>query len=205
MNVLLNDAKREYYAPVIETLRDLCPELIARKIERANVQQAFTFDAVLKYAKADSKILCVGSHEDTACEALLKKQLNITAIDPEINYSLEDFYGVSREVFDIVFSTSVIEHVKDDEFFLDLICKFLKPGGYGVLTCDFRDGYTVGDTKPGEDFRLYTKADLLIRLPNVLKANNCALVGEVNFDGEPDFSYGSCLYSFATYTFRKEG
>ena len=89
--------------------------------------------------------------------------------------------------------------VKDSEW----LCKLLKNGGYGVLTCDFNDNYKNGDGKPGEDFRLYTKKDLLKRLNSVLNNNDCKIIGDVDYDSLPDFQYGIYKYSFATYNFIK--
>lgn len=210
MNTILTDKYREEYKPVIQELFEHCPEMMSRKLELANVQQAHTFDMTRKLSTKDSKILCVGSFEDTACESLQALGYYVTGIDPAVNVGLNDFFehnqqSISPRKFDVIFSTSVIEHVPNDEEFIDQICKLLSPGGYGVLTCDFRDDYKEGDPKPGEDFRLFTKHDLLVRLNEVLVANNCSLVGEPDYDYPPDFWYGNYNYSFATYTFRKNG
>jgi SAM-dependent methyltransferase len=203
MNIILNDAQREKYQPVIEELFALCPETMQRKIPRANVQQAFVLDTVRRLSTPSSKLLCVGSYEDTACEALIKLGYNVVAIDPAINMSLDTFFQQADSKFDAVFSTSVIEHVKDDEIFLDQICKLTKSNGYGVLTCDFRDDYNGNKNKPGEDVRLYTKNDLLVRLKKILTNNHCSLHGTIDYDYPPDFHYGIYIYSFATYVFRK--
>lgn len=205
MNTILNDTQREKYKSDIQTLFSLCPQTMTRKINRANVQQGFVFNKVKELSDKSSKMLCVGSHEDTACEALIKEGYDITSIDPAINMDLNTFYSKSKEKrYNIIFSTSVIEHVENDELFIDQICKLLKPNGYGVLTCDFKDGYKNGDPKPNEDHRLYTKDDLLIRLNTILKRNNCAIFGEIDYDHPPDFQYYEHVYSFATYVFKKE-
>jgi SAM-dependent methyltransferase len=204
MNIILNDTQREKYKSVIEELFVLCPDTIQRKITRANVQQAFILDIVRKLISFDSKLLCVGSFEDTACEALIKLNYNVVAIDPAINMSLDTFFQQADYKFDIVFSTSVIEHVKDDETFLDQICKLTKSNGYGILTCDFRNDYNGNKNKPVEDVRLYTKNDLLVRLKKVLTNNRCSLHGTIDYDHPPDFQYGIYAYSFATYMFKKQ-
>ena len=81
-NVILDDAARQRYAPVLAFLHSLAPEIMARKIERANIQQAFVFDAVRALAPTDAKILCVGSFEDTACIALKMIGVGVEEIDP---------------------------------------------------------------------------------------------------------------------------
>lgn len=204
MNIILNDTQREKYKEAISDLFLLCPETMTRKIARANVQQAFVFDTIKLIGNKDCHILSVGSFEDTAAEALSKLGYKITGIDPAINCSLESFFKTAGRKYDIIFSTSVIEHVEKDEQFLDQICKLLEIGGYGILTCDFKDGYKNGDNKPGEDCRLYTKYDLLVRLNEILKKNNCKMIGDINYDSPPDFTYGVCTYSFATYMFQKQ-
>ena len=174
-----------------------------RKIGRANVQQAFVFSMVMDYAKPDSKILSVGCYEDTAYEALQKLSIPVIGIDPLLNTSLSTFFKLTHDKFDIIFSTSVIEHVQDDEEFITQICGLLKPNGIAILTCDFRNDYIKGDPKPGEDARLYTEYDLCVRLNKVLEANGCKMFGEVNYSGEPDFWYGMFHYSFGTFCFIK--
>lgn len=206
MNIILNDAKREIYRSAIYEITNLCPETIARKIPRANIQQAFVFDTVRKLVNKDAKLLCVGSYEDTACESLKKLGYDIVAIDPAINHSLEQFYNTNGHTnkFDLIFSTSVIEHVQDDELFIAQICQLLKPNGYAVLTCDFNNDWKAGQGKPSEDFRLYTKLDLLDRFNTILKSNRCKMYGDINYDEAPDFNYGGFRYTFATYVFSKE-
>lgn len=205
MNFILNDIKRFYYKDTIDELFLLCPETMSRKLPRANVQQAFILDTVRKLSLKDNNnnMLCVGAYEDTASQSLIKNGYNVTEIDPNINMSLDSFFKKTSEKFNTIFSTSVIEHVDDDNLFIDQICKLLKVGGYGVLTCDFRDDYKPGDGKPGEDYRLYTKNDLLVRFKSILEQNGCILFGEVDYDHEPDFQYGIYTYSFASYVFKK--
>lgn len=215
MNIILNDIQRDNYKRVIEELHKLCPETIQRKIPRANIQQAFVLDTVQSLVSSKSSpMLAVGSYEDTASEALKKLGYNIVEIDPLVNgYDLNSYFNEffysnisllpRTKLYEIIFSTSVIEHVENDEVFIDQICKLLKPGGYGVLTCDFNNSYVQGGPKPGEDYRLYTKDDLLVRLNAVLQKNGCSIYGVIDYDHLPDFQYGIYTYSFATYVFRK--
>lgn len=204
MNTILDDEQREKYKADIDELFTLCPDMMNRKYLRANVQQGFVFNKVKELSTLSSDILCVGSHEDTACEGLKKTGYNVTAIDPVVNMDLDTFYKKSDgKKYDIVFSTSVIEHVPQDEPFIDQICKLLNPNGYAVLTCDFNNDYGKKAEAPVGDFRLYTKNDLLVRFDKILKENGCEMFGEINYESPPDFNFGGCIYSFATYVFTK--
>ena len=205
MNTILTDKYREYYKPVIEELVQQCPEMMSRKLELANVQQGFTFSKTREHATLDSKILCVGCYEDTAYETLKATGYDVTGIDPFVNMSLDIFFNQNTDKFDVIFSTSVIEHVENDELFIDQICKLLKPNGYGILTCDFRNDWKTGDPKPEEDFRLFTEFDLLVRFKRILDENNCSLVGTPDYNYPPDFTYGVYQYSFGSYMFQKNG
>lgn len=206
MNVILNDTWREKLHTVVDHLVKVCPEMMSRKIFEANVQQAFTYAKTKDLSTVFSRILSVGSFEDTAYETLKKEGYDIVGIDPVVNMGLAEFFRQNHlsNHYDIIFSTSVIEHVEDDERFIDEICKLLKPEGYGIITCDFRDDWKNGEPKPGENTRLYTEYDLVERLNNILKANDCEMIGERNYSGIPDFCYGVYKYSFATYTFQKK-
>ena len=72
--------------------------------------------------------------------------------------------SVKSQSFDIIISTSVIEHVEDDEQFINEMAYLLRVGGSGILTCDFKDNYKKGDDIPDADYRFYTKKDLNERL-----------------------------------------
>jgi SAM-dependent methyltransferase len=206
-NCVLDDAERERYAATIRRMKELVPEMMAKKIERANVQQAFVKETVERFAKeyARPAILCVGSFEDTACESLKKLGHEIEAIDPVVNYDLETFSRLDTTVrggYDVIFSTSVIEHVPDDDGFLQTIRELLAPGGVAVLTMDYKDGWRPGDPKPAVDRRLYTREDLLGRFIPLLEG--CDLVDAHDWiDARPDFTFEGVVYSFATLVFRK--
>ncbi len=204
----MTDVDRKLYKTTIEQMRELCPEMMSRKIIEANVQQAYIFNmvaSILSDYPDDEKILCVGSFEDTACESLKVSGKHIIEIDPDVNgQTLDTFYSHTSDHFNIIFSTSVLEHVKDDELFIKQLCDLLNPGGYAILTVDFKDSYKQGDPLHATAVRYYTKHDLEVRLPKVLKECSCSLVGETNYDGEPDFVYQGHLYSLATFMFRKD-
>lgn len=203
-NTVLTDTYRENLKPSIDELFTLLPEMMSRKIARANVQQAFAFNYIKEHFDTSIKMLCAGSHEDTCCHGLVKLGYNIVTIDPVHNYDLHTYCRLNNyQQFDVVFSVSVIEHVPNDDEFIDDICKSLKPGGTCVLTCDFKNGYKPGDYIPREDCRLYTEHDLLVRFKNILSNNNCTILGDCDYSAPPDFEYAGVYYSFATFVFTK--
>ena len=207
-NCILDNDARIQYQPAIEELFALVPDMMARKIPEANVQQAFVLDTVQKFASrlASPKILCVGSYEDTAASGLKNLGYLMEEIDPALNYDLNTFFHKSSTVkgsYDIIFSTSVLEHVQDDELFMTQIAELLAPGGTAVLTCDYNDQYKPGDKIPIVDFRLYTQKDFKQRLLPLLE--DCFLVDIPRWDcPNPDFTYEGCRYTFATFVFQKK-
>ncbi|MEJ7627236.1 MAG: hypothetical protein WKF35_10255 [Ferruginibacter sp.] len=208
LNMILDDTARKIYKPAIEKLFKLAPSTMAKKISRANVQQGFVFDTVCRYIKDYStpKILCVGSYEDTASMALQKLGYKVEEIDPMINYFLQEFYtkpSTRHQSYDIIFSTSVIEHDPDDKSFVQCIEGLLDVNGVAIITCDYKDGWKPGEPKPDVDARFYTKEDLEKRLLSYLP--NSQLVDKGEWDCEnPDFNYlGRYQYTFATFVFRK--
>jgi hypothetical protein len=207
VNRLLTDEDRENYKPLIDKMKQLCPEMMSRKIDRANVQQAFVLETVLGELKdsdwKEKDILCVGSFEDTACESLKNMGVAVVEIDPDINEDLHTFVSSTDKTFDIVFSTSVIEHVEDDSQFVKDICFLLKPNGLSIITCDFNNNYEVGDKLPYSDKRFYTKNSLSKFITTIGKLF-CSLVDSPNWEGEPDFEHDGCKYSFSTFVFRRK-
>ncbi len=203
INRLLTDDDRELYEPVIQKLFELAPDIMSRKITIANVQQAFVLDTVLLNCPVGMTVLDVGSFEDPVPVSLQALGYGVVAIDPAINYDLHTFRGVSADKFNVVTAVSVLEHVKDDVEFIADICQLLLPGGLAILTCDFRDSYIVGEPLPATDVRLYTNNDLYGRLNDVIRSNDCFLVDEPDWSGEPDFLYQGHVYNLATFVFRK--
>ena len=187
---------------------ELLPDMMGRKIQEANVQQAFVIDTVEKFAQKfmQPKILCVGSYEDTAAATLKKLGYLMEEIDPVLNYDLDSYFNQTSTVkgsYQVIFSTSVLEHVDNDELFIQQIVDLLAPGGVGILTCDYIDQYQSGDVIPDVDRRLYTQKDLKERILPLLKG--CYLVDEPQWDcPNPDFVYaGKYRYTFATLVFQK--
>ena len=209
-NRTLDNRARREHGDTIRKLFQVAPQMMTRKIQEANVQQAFVADATLHFARQapSPRILCVGSFEDTATEIVKAEGFKPEEIDPALNYDLDTFFhrpSTQKGSYDIVYSTSVIEHVKDDDLFVAQICDLLKPGGVAVLTCDFNDDYRPGMPKPEVDYRLYTTKDLEARFGKILAQKNCSLVDGPRWtEAKPDFIYmGIYRYTFATFVFRK--
>ncbi len=206
-NRILDNQARKQYDTVIKLLCRLCPEEMSRKIPEANIQQAFVFETVRNLSRkfSNPRILSVGCYEDTAFLGLKKLNIQMDGIDPIINYDLGTFMtkpGVLQRKYDIIFSTSVIEHVENDSKFVKEIAEMLQPGGFAVLTCDYKKDYKPGDKVPTVDFRFYTKNDLENRLPGNMK--NCSIYGNHNWDHlQPDFWFGNINYTFATFVIQK--
>jgi len=202
-NVILNDAYRRKHANTIQYFYQKFPTLMQRKIAEANIQQAWMYDKILEFANFDSNVLCVGNHEDTAYYALRSKMPNLIGIDPLFDYDLASYRQQTSQKFDVVFSTSVIEHVLDDELFISDMCEMLNDTGVGIITCDFNDDYPRVP-KPLVDVRLYTSSDLTVRIPAILKQHNCVVLGDFEYHNNVDFHYEGCNYGFATLVFRKD-
>lgn len=207
-NGILDNKARKLYKPTVQHLFDLVPKTMAEKIPEANVQQAFVFDTVYRHLKEykHPKILSVGSYQDTACMALIKMGIVVEEIDPMFNYTLQEFVtkpDIIKGSYDIIFSTSVIEHDSDDKSFAECISELLAPNGIFVMTCDYKDGWKRGDPKPRVCARLYTKVDLEHRLLSYM--TNCKLIDEPNWEcPDPDFVFGNYKYSFASFVVKKE-
>jgi SAM-dependent methyltransferase len=207
-NRILNDKARKIYQPAIIKLWELMPKTMAKKIPAANVQQAFVFDTVLRnipnYSKP--KILCVGSYEDTASMSLKKMGIDLEEVDPMLNYTLEEYATKPTTIpksYDIIFSTSVIEHDPDDKAFMQALDKLLAPGGIIIMTCDYQENWTPEKPKPNVDARLYTQYDLRNRLLSYLE--NCRLIDTPNWNcPNPDFNFlGKYQYAFASFVAKK--
>ena len=205
LNRLLTNQDREELKPTIDQMFELCPGMMSRKISEANVQQAFTLSTALNViSNRKVSILSAGSFEDTATESLKKLGYSVTDVDPAVNYDLHTFSLKTFDEFDVIISTSVLEHVANDEEFIKDCCNLLSKDGYAIFTMDFKEGYKEGDPLPATDVRFYTNHDLNNRLRNVLEENGCNLVGDyTNWTGEPDFHYQGHDYSFATFVFKK--
>ena len=208
-NRILDNNARKIYQPAIDKLIELVPKTMAKKIPEANVQQGFVFDTVYRELANynNPKILCVGSYEDTAAMGLKKMGVAMDEIDPVLNYYLQEFVTkptTQKGTYDIIFSTSVIEHDPDDESFIRCIRELLAPGGIVVLTCDYNDQWKQGMPLPEVDERFYTQIDLKDRLLPLMQ--DCYLVDNPQWDClNPDFNYlGKYQYTFATFVVKRQ-
>jgi len=208
LNRILNNDARELYKPAIDKLTELLPKTMSKKIAEANVQQAFVFDTVYRHLSQyqNPKLLCVGCYQDTASMSLIKMGHIVEEIDPMMNYYLQEYFTKPTTVknsYDIIFSTSVIEHDPDDESFIKCVADLLAPGGLCVITCDYKDGWKLGEPKPECNARFYTQHDLRDRLLPLM--SNCHLVDEPQWDcPNHDFNYlGKYQYTFATFVVKK--
>ena len=206
-NRILDNSARKQYEKVISLLFELCPDEMSRKIPEANIQQAFVFETVRNLASkfTNPKILSVGCYEDTAFLGLKKLGFDVEGIDPVLNYDLSTFMtkpGIPDTKYDIIFSTSVIEHVFNDDKFVNEISQLLRETGFAIFTCDYKQDYKKGDKIPSVDFRFYTKNDLEHRL--VGNMPGCSIWGSKNWDGPaPDFWFEGLNYTFASLVVRK--
>ena len=207
LNRILDNDARELYKPAIEKLTELLPKTMSKKIAEANVQQGFVLDTVCRYIcrYQNPKVLCVGCYEDTASMGLIKMGYNVEEIDPVKDYYLQEYFTKPTTIknsYDIIFSTSVIEHDPNDESFIKCIAGLLADGGVAIITCDYKDGWKAGEPKPECDARFYTQKDLKERLlPQML---DCYLVDEPQWDcPNPDFNLGEYQYTFAALVVKK--
>jgi SAM-dependent methyltransferase len=173
------------------------------KIEKANIQQAFVLNATMELIPKKSQILCVGAHADPVPITLRALGYSVISIDPTFNYSLAEYKAQDPGCFGGIISTSVIEHVQDDEQFISDICALLAPGGLAILTCDFLDSFKAGDPVPLTALRLYTSHDIQIRLRTVMARSNTYIYGECDYTGRDNFEHNGCSYSFASFLMRK--
>lgn len=197
---LLRNADRARLAPIIKEMHERLPEMMARKIPEANVQQAWTVDLVRRTG-ADNA-LCVGCFEDTGFHFLNIEVNTLVGIDPSVNMSLREFTLNDRRTFDCVFATSVIEHVKDDSQFIRDLCDNLNSDGVCILTADFKEGWYWQNPRPATDERLYTSADI-DRIAKILHEKGCYFVDQPDTSGAPDFHYQGHDYSFIGLVFKK--
>jgi SAM-dependent methyltransferase len=206
MNRLIRASDNDIYQKEFAHMEGYANEMMKRKIFSSLHQSAQILHYIMKYATKNSLILSAGSYDDMPTEALQNMGYNVTGVDPVVNVDLNAYRGMHPGIrFDVIFSTSVIEHVQDDEQFIEDICNMLKPGGKAFITCDFKPGYVVGDRLPATCIRFYTEKRLE-QLAEVVKANNCELVGIPQWnitDEDLDFQWEGIDYCFVGMSFRR--
>ena len=208
LNKILDDRSRDSYTDALRLLEYHAPDMLSRKIERANIQQAFALDTALRFLEKirTPRILALGSYEDTAVATLKELGYKIDEVDPNVNgIDLEDFYRANSArmaKYDLVLCVSVLEHVKNDALFVRMAADLMAPNGIAVFTVDFVENYRTGDRLPYTDERFYTTLDIGRRLMSELP--DCALFDIPSWrEGAEDFEYDECRYGFAAWVFRK--
>ena len=206
VNRILTDQDRDHYQPIIDKMRRDVPEMTGNKIASALVQQAFVYDIASHAANSFDlpNILSAGSYQDTAAELLRYDGYSVYDVDPVINCLLHPFRMRTNNRYAIVISTSVLEHTQDDIEFISDICHLLINGGYGILTCDYKNDWQAGQPVPYTSNRFYTEYDLTQRLRGVLQVHKCDLVDEPDYSARDTFIWDGIQYSFATFVFKKE-
>lgn len=204
INRTLTDIDREAYKGTIARMYKHVPEMSGNKIASALVQQAFVYDLSIEVApKPCPMILSAGSYQDTAAELLRYDGYAVYDVDPVINTYLHTFRNRTSNKYDVIISTSVLEHTTNDEEFIADICDLLVSGGIAILTCDYKDDYKVGNPVPYTSNRFYTSYDLTVRLPAILEAHGCTLVDIPDYSDKDTFVWDGIQYSFATFVFKK--
>jgi SAM-dependent methyltransferase len=208
LNKILDERSRVGYRESLTDLERYAPEMLARKIPRANIQQAFSLHTAEQMLTRFEKprILAVGSYEDTTVATLRAKGWRIDEVDPVVDgKDLRDFYFRPQtrwSSYDVVLSVSVLEHVENDVEFVSMVADLLAPGGVAILTVDFQELYKPGMPKPTVDHRLYSH-DYICRvlMPAI---PDCGLVDRPIWrDGAEDFDFEGCRYGFGSVVFRK--
>ena len=203
---MVKAADNEQYGKEFALMGEHAPEMLKRKIYSSLHQSAQMLHHVLNNIKDDSITLSVGAYDDMPTEVLEDMGYHVAGIDPVINIDLHTYRSTYKNShFDIIFSTSVIEHVHDDEQFIADICDLLKPGGLCFITCDFKPGYKEGDLLPATCVRLYTK-ERLEYLAELIKKYDCQLTQKPEWDitdEDLDFEWDGVKYCFMGMSFRR--
>jgi len=206
MNRILRASDNVKYQREFAYMEGYAEEMMKRKIFSSLHQSAQMLYYIMKYATKYSLVLSVGSYDDMPTEVLKNMGYTIVGVDPVINMDLNMYKGMHPGTeFDVIFSTSVIEHVEDDVQFIHDICNMLKPGGVCLITCDFKPGYVTGDRLPATCVRFYTK-ERLKQLAEVAKTCDCELIGRPQWnitDEDLDFQWEGIDYCFMGMSFKK--
>lgn len=203
INRILKQTEKNLYTEEFELMNFVSEYMIKRKIEPSLIQHAHILQFLMKNANNNEKILCVGSFEDIVSDTLTKIGWNIINIDPHDNMDLATYkLNNQDEEFNFIFSTSVIEHVDDDETFIDDIKSLLSKNGVAILTCDFKPDWSIGDPVPETSNRFYTKD----RLEFFIGKYSLLPIDRPNWNiniEDLDFTWDNINYTFACLAFRK--
>lgn len=167
-NRILSKKDLDTYKSSIKNLIKIAPDMMSEKDPQAINQQAFVFSAILNLIKnKKDKLLCIGNFQDPTYESLYKLGYNIAGVDPVLNYTLDNFIkkkSTIKRSYNLIFATSVLEHIKDDINFLNKCQILLDKGGILILTCDYKNDYKINDPLPGTNFRFYNRESINIIL-----------------------------------------
>lgn len=195
---------QEYFQSIkeyLEKLNQYSSDVMSRKIPNSLVQHCHILKFILEEIPKTSRILCVGSYEDPIVDVLRALEYSVVDIDPMTNVSLEEFVQTNEEKFDLVFSTSVIEHVPDDLTFLLNIKKCMAPYGKAILTCDFKSNWLNDQPVPTTSLRFYN--DYYIK--SLLEKTKVSPIDDPEWsDSVEDFQWEGINYTFACFGFKNE-
>jgi len=139
-NRILLPVNKGEFSSIIDDMYKTLPDMMKRKIPESEIQAAFAIDYITNRYHS-GELLCVGSYEDVTYEYLKAKGVSVVGIDPQINVDLHTYRKSTDKKFDMVFSVSVIEHVENDEEFIEDISNLLCKNGTGILTTDFLENW----------------------------------------------------------------
>lgn len=178
------------------------------------------------------KVLDTGSAKSSLPYYLASKGYNVTSIDladTEFRKKQGNKFGVTvlegdltkhheeLKDFDMVISSSVIEHIADDKDALINMTKYLKPGGVLVLSTDFYKEHIeypdanrkiVTDRTNHTDSRTYSIETFKTRVIDVLENEGLVRVGKTDFHNvdinKPEENCVRGMYTFGVALFRKK-
>ncbi len=125
------------FVPRVDRLLEICERYGANKESILEVGAGYgTFCGEVKRRNAFKRIVAV---EPTPKLAETCRSLNLEVIELPV----EKIFLDSRELFDVVVSFEVIEHLFDPSIFLEHMRRLLKPGGVLILTCPNGHGFDI--------------------------------------------------------------
>lgn len=202
-NRLLNKMSVGEFTREIEFFREVCPDLIAKKNKDALSQYALFLKYLVskKIQLSELKILCIGSYEDLLTLTLKRLGVFVEEVDPNINFTLEEFISKPTEKdkkYDIIFSISVLEHVEDDIEFLRTCEEKLSIGGVQFHTFDFLES---PEFIPSTHFRMYSRKSISL-IDTALSRSR--MYGAQDYsNARYDFFYNQLHYCFASIFFER--
>lgn len=199
-------SENDKYKKEFDLMEEHAEDMLKRKIHSSLHQSAQILHHILNNISDDSILLSVGAYDDLPTEVLTGMGYHVAKIDPVINMDLHEYrMSPKHNKFDLIFSTSVIEHEQNDEQFIIDMCDLLKPGGLCLFTCDFKPDYVHGDPLPTTAVRFYTKGRLIYLLDSA-DTHGCKPTNKHEWNITPDeldFQWEGIDYCFAGVSLRK--